>query len=401
MAEADRRHSSASVRPVSKPLMSFSDFSIREVPPSLKTGACRGVNDFDKLNRIGEGTYGVVYRARDTKTGEIVALKRVRMEKERDGLPISSLREIMLLLKLRHTNVVELTEVVVGRELNSIFLVMKYCEQDLASLLDNMPTPFTEAEVKCIMLQVFSGIAYLHNHCIIHRDLKVSNLLLTDDGCVKVADFGLARTFGYPPKPTTPLVVTLWYRAPELLLGAKIHTFAVDMWAAGCILGELLDHKPLLPGSSEINQLEKMIDMLGTPNENIWQGYSSLPGARSFNLKQQPYNNLKHKFHWLSRAGLSLLNRLLTYDPFKRATAADCFESSYFIEKPLPTEPSMMPTFPHHRNAKPSAAGRRVKPAADPKPSKTTAKAGKRSLELPAGSYSASAQLNFVKRSKP
>ncbi|XP_065827696.1 cyclin-dependent kinase 10-like isoform X2 [Oscarella lobularis] len=395
---------SSTSRPRSKPLMSFMDFSVGEVPASLNTGACRSVDEFEKLNRIGEGTYGVVYRARDTKTNKIVALKRVRMEKERDGLPISSLREIMLLLKLRHENVVELIEVVVGRELNSIFLVMKYCEQDLASLLDNMPTPFTEAEVKCIMLQVFSGIAYLHKHCVIHRDLKVSNLLLTDEGCVKLADFGLARTFGHPPKPTTPLVVTLWYRAPELLLGAKIHTFAVDMWAAGCILGELLAHRPLMPGTSEINQLERMIDLLGTPNENIWPGYSSLPGAKSFNLKQQPYNNLKHKFHWLSRAGLSLLNRLLTYDPFKRATADDCLDSSYFIEKPLPTEPSMMPTFPHHRNVKASAPGRAAaaaaaKPVDQPLLSKAAA-AAKRPLEQKY-TFGSSSSSQLAKRVKP
>lgn len=202
---------------------------------------------------------------------------------------------------------------------------------------------------------MFSGVAYLHCHCVIHRDLKVSNLLLTDSGCVKIADFGLARTLGYPPKPTTPTVVTLWYRAPELLLGAKIHTLAVDMWAAGCILGELLAHKPLLPGRSEINQLERMIDLLGTPSETIWPGFSELPGAKTYTLRQQPYNNLKHKFHWLSRAGLSLLNRLLTYDPAKRATADDCLQSSYFVEKPLPIDPSMMPTFPHHRERTPSA----------------------------------------------
>jgi cyclin-dependent kinase 10 len=252
------------------------------------------------------------------------------MEREKDGLPISSLREINLLLRLRHNNVVELMEVVVGKELDSIFLVMKYCEQDLASLLDNMPAPFTEAEVKCIIKQVFSGVAYLHCHCVIHRDLKVSNLLLTDSGCVKIADFGLARTLGYPPKPTTPTVVTLWYRAPELLLGAKIHTLAVDMWAAGCILGELLAHKPLLPGRSEINQLERMIDLLGTPSETIWPGFSELPGAKTYTLRQQPYNNLKHKFHWLSRAGLSLLNRLLTYDPAKRYICIMARQTDYY-----------------------------------------------------------------------
>ncbi|XP_025776442.1 cyclin-dependent kinase 10 [Puma concolor] len=139
------------------------------VPPEHRLGRCRSVKEFEKLNRIGEGTYGIVYRARDTQTDEIVALKKVRMDKEKDGVPISSLREITLLLRLRHPNIVELKEVVVGNHLESIFLVMGYCEQDLASLLENMPTPFSEAQVKCIVLQVLRGLQYLHQNFIIHR----------------------------------------------------------------------------------------------------------------------------------------------------------------------------------------------------------------------------------------
>uniref|UniRef100_A0A663MVB3 Cyclin dependent kinase 10 n=1 Tax=Athene cunicularia TaxID=194338 RepID=A0A663MVB3_ATHCN len=196
----------------------------------FQLGRCRSVKEFEKLNRIGEGTYGIVYRARDTLTDETVALKKVRMDNEKDGMPISSLREITLLLQLRHPNIVELKEVVVGNHLESIFLVMGYCEQDLASLLENMQTPFSEAQVKCIILQVLKGLQYLHENYIIHRDLKVSNLLMTDKGCVKIADFGLARTYGMPPKPMTPKVVTLWYRAPELLLGMTTQTTSIDMW---------------------------------------------------------------------------------------------------------------------------------------------------------------------------
>ncbi|XP_020844773.1 cyclin-dependent kinase 10 [Phascolarctos cinereus] len=320
------------------------------VPPEDRLGQCRSVKEFEKLNRIGEGTYGIVYRARDTQTDEIVALKKVRMDKEKDGIPISSLREITLLLRLRHPNIVELKEVVVGNHLESIFLVMGYCEQDLASLLENMQTPFSEAQVKCIILQVLKGLQYLHKNFIIHRDLKVSNLLMTDKGCVKTADFGLARAYGVPVKPVTPKVVTLWYRAPELLLGTATQTTSIDMWAVGCILAELLAHKPLLPGSSEIHQIDLIVQLLGTPNENIWPGFSKLPLVSQYSLRKQPYNNLKHKFPWLSEAGLRLLNFLFMYDPKKRATAGDCLESSYFKEKPLPCEPELMPTFPHHRN---------------------------------------------------
>nr|XP_005892453.1 PREDICTED: cyclin-dependent kinase 10 isoform X3 [Bos mutus] len=272
------------------------------------------------------------------------------MDKEKDGVPISSLREITLLLRLRHPNIVELKEVVVGNHLESIFLVMGYCEQDLASLLENMPTPFSEAQVKCIMLQVLRGLQYLHRNFIIHRDLKVSNLLMTDKGCVKTADFGLARAYGIPVKPMTPKVVTLWYRAPELLLGTTTQTTSIDMWAVGCILAELLAHKPLLPGTSEIHQVDLIVQLLGTPSENIWPGFSQLPLASQYSLRKQPYNNLKHKFPWLSEAGLRLMNLLFM------ATAGDCLESSYFKEKPLPCEPELMPTFPHHRNKRATPA---------------------------------------------
>ncbi|XP_055220535.1 cyclin-dependent kinase 10 isoform X7 [Gorilla gorilla gorilla] len=256
------------------------------VPPEHRLGRCRSVKEFEKLNRIGEGTYGIVYRARDTQTDEIVALKKVRMDKEKDGIPISSLREITLLLRLRHPNIVELKEVVVGSHLESIFLVMGYCEQDLASLLENMPTPFSEAQVKCIVLQVLRGLQYLHRNFIIHRDLKVSNLLMTDKGCVKTADFGLARAYGVPVKPMTPKVVTLWYRAPELLLGTTTQTTSIDMWAVGCILAELLAHRPLLPGTSEIHQIDLIVQLLGTPR--LFQAAAGRPVQPPEAALQQP-----------------------------------------------------------------------------------------------------------------
>ena len=167
-------------------LTSIETFEKKVMPDEHCYGRCRPVTEFEKLNRIGEGTYGVVYRARDSVSHEIVALKKVRMEREKDGIPLSGLREISLLLNLGHKNIVQLKEVVVGRHLDSIFLVMEYCEQDLASLLDNMSLPFKEAEIKCLMLQLFHGVKYLHDRFIVHRDLKVSNLLLTGKGRLKI-----------------------------------------------------------------------------------------------------------------------------------------------------------------------------------------------------------------------
>uniref|UniRef100_A0AAY4BUJ9 Protein kinase domain-containing protein n=1 Tax=Denticeps clupeoides TaxID=299321 RepID=A0AAY4BUJ9_9TELE len=275
------------------------------------------------------------------------------MDKEKDGIPISSLREITLLLRLRHPNIVELKEVVVGSHLESLFLVMSYCEQDLASLLENMQSPFSEAQVKCIMLQLLRGLAYLHHNFILHRDLKVSNLLMTDKGCVKIADFGLARTYGIPLQPMTPRVIEI----PRVSVCQCQQTASSSFCrAVGCILAELLAHKPLLPGTSEIQQLDLIVQLLGTPNENIWPGFSHLPLVGQYSLRKQPYNNLKNKFTWLSEAGLRLLNLLFMYNPQRRASAKDCLESSYFKEKPLPCEPELMPTFPHHRNKRVTSA---------------------------------------------
>ncbi|ESN90086.1 hypothetical protein HELRODRAFT_186224 [Helobdella robusta] len=351
------------------------------ISDSERMGCCRDVSSFEKLNRIGEGTYGIVYRAMDRDSGEIVALKKMRMEQEKEGFPVSGLREVNILLNLRHRNIVQLKEIVVGKHLDSIFLLMEYCEQDLASLLDNMQKPFEESQVKCIMQQVLEGLQYLHQNYIVHRDLKVSNLLLTDRGCVKIADFGLAKKYGVPLNPMTPKVVTLWYRAPELLFGSKIQTTAIDMWAAGCILGELLVHKPLLPGRTEINQIELIIDMFGTPTEQIWPGFSNLPVLGNFTLKRQPYNNLRHSLQWISEAGLRLLNHLFMYDPTKRASAIECLDSSYFREHPYPCEPDLMPSFPRYRNMKRKTAATEVKEkeslSKNQEPSNSAAKAKK------------------------
>lgn len=181
---------------------------------------CRSVEHYEKLNRISEGTYGVVYRARDRETGGICALKKVKLEKERDGFPLTSVREINVLLSLAHPNIVNVSEVVVGSSLDAVFMVMEYADHDLKSVMDRrMKQAFSTAEVKCLMAQLLAGVAYLHENWVLHRDLKTSNILYTNTGVLKICDFGLARQYGSPLKPYTHLVVTLWYRAPELLLG--------------------------------------------------------------------------------------------------------------------------------------------------------------------------------------
>lgn len=314
----------------------------------VQKGNCRSVYEFEKIDRIGEGTYGVVYKAKDTRNEEIVAMKRMRVEKPQhlqgqSAIPVSGIREIGLLLSLSHPNIVNLKEVAIGNELSRMYLVMEFCEHDLARVLDNIPEPFNESQVKCIMLQIFQALKYLHSRSIVHRDLKVSNILLNKQGILKLADFGLARKFSTPSSGSmTPQVVTLWYRSPELLLQSKQQTSAIDIWAAGCIMGELLRHRPLFQGKNEINQLDLIIDLLGTPHDGIWPEFSSLPPIKYINLRCQPHNHLTKVFPQLSKAGILLLNHLFMYDPKQRGTADNCINSLYFQEDPLPCDPSVL-----------------------------------------------------------
>jgi len=176
-------------------------------------------------------------------------------------------------------------------------------------------------------------------------------LMYTNSGRLKLADFGLARLYGAPPAPMTPKVVTLWYRAPELLLGSETYDVSIDMWAVGCIFGELLEYKPLLPGGDELEQLKKIFELLGSPNERIWPGVESLPhvasGMVSLRPDRYPYNTVAARLPRLSEGGVDLLNSFLAYDPQKRLNATDAQRHAFFTnERPLPKEDSLMPTFP-------------------------------------------------------
>lgn len=331
---------------------------------------CRNVEEFQCLNRIEEGAYGVVYRAKDKKTDDIVALKRLKMEKEKEGFPITSLREINTLLKAQHVNIVTVREIVVGSNMDKIYIVMDYVEHDLKSLMETMKQPFLVGEVKTLLKQLLLGVAHLHDNWIIHRDLKTSNLLLSHKGILKIGDFGLAREYGEPLKHYTPVVVTLWYRAPELLLGIKEYSTPIDMWSVGCIFAEFLMMKALWSGKSDIDQLNRIFKDLGTPSEKIWPGYNELPAIKKLSFgsfADHPYNTLRQKFgSYLSDAGFNLLNRFLTYSPTKRITAEEAMKVEYFKESPEPIDPSMFPTWPakseqprkHQNSPKPPSGGK-------------------------------------------
>ncbi|KAG1049449.1 hypothetical protein G6F46_004556 [Rhizopus delemar] len=307
---------------------------------------CRHVDCYERLNHIEEGSYGIVYRARDKETGDIVALKKLKLQLTQGGFPVTSLREIHALVNIKHTNIVNVREIVMGNHMDQVFIVMDFIEHDLKGLMQDMRAPFLQSEIKTLMIQLLSAVALMHDNWVIHRDLKTSNLLLNNRGEIKVADFGLARKYGSPMGHMTQLVVTLWYRAPELLLGGKEYTTAIDMWSVGCIFAELLNNEPLLPGRSELDQLDRIFKLLGSPSEEIWPGYLELPHAKNISPIYQPYSNLRSKFTNLTQAGLDLLSKFLTYDPAKRITAEQALKHPYFTEAPAPKDPALFPTWP-------------------------------------------------------
>ncbi|KAH9004276.1 Pkinase-domain-containing protein [Lactarius hatsudake] len=323
----------------------------------------RSVYAYERLNSIEEGSYGVVFRAREKQTGDIVALKKLKLDEEKHGFPITALREINALMSCRHDNVVGIREVVVGETLTQVFIVMDFIEHDLKTLLTLMPSPFLQSEIKTLMLQLLSAVSHCHSNWILHRDLKTSNLLMNNRGTIKVADFGLARRYGDPVGVggMTQLVVTLWYRAPEILLGAKTYSTAVDMWSVGCIFAELMLKEPLFQAKAEIELLSMIFKLLGSPTNDSWPEYSTLPLAKSITLPSPQPHQFRQKFPFLTIAGIDLLSSLLTYDPERRISADEALQHPYFSETPAPKHPDMFGSFPS------AAAGeRRRKPFSTP-----------------------------------
>uniref|UniRef100_A0A0D9Z194 Protein kinase domain-containing protein n=1 Tax=Oryza glumipatula TaxID=40148 RepID=A0A0D9Z194_9ORYZ len=287
------------------------------------------MEQYEKEEKIGEGTYGVVYRARDKVTNETIALKKIRLEQEDEGVPSTAIREISLLKEMHHGNIVRLHDVIHSEK--RIYLVFEYLDLDLKKFMDSCPEfAKNPTLIKSYLYQILRGVAYCHSHRVLHRDLKPQNLLIDRrTNALKLADFGLARAFGIPVRTFTHEVVTLWYRAPEILLGSRQYSTPVDMWSVGCIFAEMVNQKPLFPGDSEIDELFKIFRVLGTPNEQSWPGVSSLPDYKSAFPKWQA-QALATIVPTLDPAGLDLLSKMLRYEPNKRITARQALEHEYF-----------------------------------------------------------------------
>ena len=282
---------------------------------------------YTKVEKVGEGTYGVVYKCKVKDTNDYVALKKIRLENEDEGSPSTSIREISILKQLRHPNIVYLIDLIHGEK--KLYLVFEYMDHDLKKFLDINNGPLTPELVKSYLFQILIAINFCHSKRILHRDLKPQNLLIDKDGIIKVADFGLARSFGIPIKTLTHEILTLWYRAPEILLGQKEYSTPVDIWSIGLIFFEMAHRKPLFAGDCEIDQIFKIFQMYGTPTEKTWPGITKLPEFK-LTFPQFKPRGIEVYNKNLDPVGLDLLSKMIQPDPCRRISAKQALHHPYF-----------------------------------------------------------------------
>ncbi|KAL0354083.1 UNVERIFIED_CONTAM: putative serine/threonine-protein kinase [Sesamum angustifolium] len=337
----------------------------------------RKADTFEKLDKIGQGTYSSVYKGRDLLHNKVVALKKVRFDNMDPESVKFMAREILILRRLDHPNIIKLEGLVTSRTSSSLYLVFEYMEHDLTGLASLPGIKFTEPQVKCYMQQLLSGLDYCHSHGVLHRDIKGSNLLIDNHGILKIADFGLASYFDDQQKaPLTSRVVTLWYRPPELLLGATQYGVAVDLWSTGCILGELYAGKPIMPGRTEslfcyrregwgfrfeicmsAHRCPYLLACFGLSNCTRYSSFvvlplriigekSKLPHSPVFKPIQPYRRRIAETFKYLPDAAVGLMETLLSIDPSDRGTACTALNSEFFRTKPLASDPSSLPKYP-------------------------------------------------------
>jgi len=283
------------------------------------------MEQYKRLEKVGEGTYGVVYKAQD-QNGEIFALKVIRLEAEDEGIPSTAIREISLLKELQHPNIVRLHDVMHAER--KLTLVFEFLDQDLKKVLDTCEGGLEAATVKSFLFQLLRGLAHCHQHRVLHRDLKPQNLLINNRGELKLADFGLARAFGIPVRSYTHEVVTLWYRAPDVLMGSRKYSTPVDIWSVGCIFAEMVNGRPLLPGNTDADQLQRIFKVLGTPSESSWPTITELPDWKpDFPMYElQPWSTIVPN---LDAQGVDLLEKMLPYFPDMRIASRTAMEHEY------------------------------------------------------------------------
>ncbi|ODQ79850.1 hypothetical protein BABINDRAFT_8043 [Babjeviella inositovora NRRL Y-12698] len=296
-------------------------------------------SQFQQLEKLGEGTYATVYKGRNRSTGTLVALKEINLDSE-EGTPSTAIREISLMKELKHENIVTLYDVIHTE--NKLTLVFEFMDQDLKKYMDTHGLHGSGAldpkVVKSFMYQLLRGILFCHDNRVLHRDLKPQNLLINAKGQLKLGDFGLARAFGIPVNTFSNEVVTLWYRAPDVLMGSRNYTTSIDMWSAGCILAEMFTGKPLFPGNSNDDQLLKIFRLMGTPSERSWPGISQLPNFKQ-NFKAFLPQDLRVIIPNMEPLAFNLLQSLLQMRPEARISARQALQHPWFAEFNQPMVP--------------------------------------------------------------
>ncbi|XP_002131004.2 cyclin-dependent kinase 9 [Ciona intestinalis] len=318
--------------------------------PNMDFPFCQDVLKYERITKIGQGTFGEVFKARDRKTDRLVALKKVIMENEKEGFPITALREIKILQLLKHENVVDLIEICrtkptqYNRSKGSIYLVFEFCAHDLAGLLSNATVKFTLGEIKKTMLQLLEGLFYIHRNKILHRDMKAANILITKNGVLKLADFGLARAFSYTKTGQanryTNRVVTLWYRPPELLLGDRDYGPPIDLWGAGCIMTEMWTRSPIMQGHTEQQQLTLISQLCGSITKQVWPGVEKYDLFTKMELPTGQKRRVKErlKAYVRDQYALDLIDKLLSLDPKHRIDSDEALNHDFFWTEPLPCD---------------------------------------------------------------
>lgn len=310
----------------------------------------RDVNIFEKKDKLGQGTYGSVFKGKDKVNGEIVALKRINTEQEENGFPITAIREVKILKALSHQNIVKLKEIVTSKEKGQIpknvYMVFEYLEYDLTGILETPEIRFSQDHIKSWSQQLLSGVHYMHTNKIIHRDLKASNLLINKKGELKIADWGLARSWNNEMKRLTNRVITLWYRPPELLLGAVEYGPKIDMWSVGCIIAEMFRRSGFLKGANELMQLDLIFKVAGHPTKESWPNiHKKCPSWKNYEkqalehpmprrLREVLRDRLPHP-SWMTDKAKDLIDNLMILNPDKRWSAFQALDADYFFEDPI------------------------------------------------------------------
>ncbi|XP_034218985.1 probable serine/threonine-protein kinase At1g54610 [Prunus dulcis] len=372
---------------------------VENVPEDVLSGLVpKTADSYDKLAKVGQGTYSNVYKARDRDTKKIVALKKVRFDTSEPESVKFMAREITILQQLDHPNIIKLEGIATSRMQYSLYLVFDFMQSDLTRVVSRPGQRLTEPQVKCYMQQLLAGLQHCHENGILHRDIKASNLLIDKSGMLKIADFGLANSFPPKKRPLTSRVVTLWYRAPELLLGSTDYGVGIDLWSAGCLLAEMFVGRPVMPGRTEVEQLHRIFKLCGSPGDDYWKKMK-LP--TSFRPPQHYKPSFEEFFRDFSTSSFGLLTTLLALYPASRGSAASALQSDFFSSSPLACDLSALPVMYKGEDEWIHTRDRRKRASKPKQLSQTNRELHQRKVQEVRGEFESSNKFLLEKKAEP